>query len=160
MRVHPKVLAGVVALVGIGVAVPSSAASLTGAVPSEDLAIKGHVAGGERTLESSHLVVFVFKETNNGPTAGSSSADMDIKYLVGGTIVDQLCIQPDRKGFDPDSPGCEPGPLKVHQSAKMTVVVQPDPASTVSIKVCTYYEGDLPDPRSFNNCRTRSVRAY
>jgi hypothetical protein len=159
MKHRRKAAAVVFTLMGVGATIPGSAASNAIAV-SSDVRVTGFVAGGERSVESSHPVVFVFRETNHGPGAGPDSVDLSIVSSSGGTVTDQLCVFPNGDGFDPDSPSCEPGPLRVHQSSIMTVIVQPNSGSTVRIRVCTSNEGGLPDPNSSNDCRTLRVQSF
>jgi hypothetical protein len=124
-----------------------------------DLAISGFVAGGELNVETFHPVVFVFKLTNNGPRAITSSADQSYTSVQNGSVTDQLCVFPNGNSFNADSPFCEYGALKVNQSAQMTLIVQPDAAATgsVSVRVCSSNESDVPDPVSRNDCLTQSV---
>jgi hypothetical protein len=138
----------------------AGSAASDASAPASDVGVTGFVAGGERSVESSHPVVFVFKETNHGPGAGPDSVDLNIVSLSGGTVTDQLCVFPNGAGFDPDSPSCEPGALRVHQSSTMTVIVQPRPSSTVRVRVCTSNEGGLPDPNPSNDCSTLRVQAF
>jgi hypothetical protein len=129
--------------------------------PSADLAVTGFVAGGERTVESSHPVVFVFTVKNKGPNAVTSSADMAYTRVRNGTVTDQLCILPGGHGFNADSPFCEPGPLRVGQVARMTLIVQPDSNVTgvrLTVRVCSSNESEIPDPVPANDCLTLGVR--
>jgi hypothetical protein len=125
-----------------------------------DLAVRGYVAGGERTVEISHPVVFVFTLKNKGPRAITSSADQAYTAVSNGTVVDQLCVFPGGNSFNADSPFCEYGTLPVGQSGQMTLVVQPDPGahgSELSVRVCSSNESGVPDPVSGNNCVTKRV---
>ena len=124
-----------------------------------DLAITGLVAGGEQNVETSHPVVFVFKLTNNGPRA-ITSADQTYTSVQNASITDQLCVFPNGNAFNADSPSCEYGGLKVHQSAQMTLIVQPDPAASgqpVAVRVCASNESGVPDPQARNDCLSLSV---
>jgi hypothetical protein len=143
-------------------AAPSPTTTPTSALaPSSDLEATGFVAGGERTVESSHPVVFVFTLKNKGPDAIDSSADLSYAEVQNGTVTDQLCIFPDRRSFNADSPFCEFGQLKVGQVARMTLIVQPFNNVTgvrLSVRVCSSNESGIPDPVSANDCRTLGVR--
>ncbi|MDX6310268.1 MAG: hypothetical protein QOI06_3314 [Nocardioidaceae bacterium] len=159
MRFPRKTAAIVFTLVGVGATMAGNGASGASAT-SSDVGVTGFVAGGEHSLESSHPVVFVFKETNHGPGAGPDSVDMTIVSSSGGSVTDQLCVTSDGAGFNADSPSCEPGSLSVHQSSTMTVIVAPNPSSTVRIRVCTSNEGGLPDPNPSNDCKTLKVQSF
>jgi hypothetical protein len=159
MRFRRKAAVVLLTLGAVGATMAGGVASDASA-PSSDVGVTGFVAGSERSLEASHPVVFVFKETNHGPDAGQDSVDMTIVSTSGGTVTDQLCVFPDRASFNPDSPSCEPGALGVHQSSTMTVIVQPNSSSTVRIRVCTSNEGGLPDPNPSNNCATLKVQSF
>jgi hypothetical protein len=159
MRFHRKAAVVLFAVGALGATMSGSVASEVSA-PSSDVGVTGFVAGGEHSLEASHPVVFVFKETNHGPDAGQDSVDMTIVSTAGGTVTDQLCVLPDRAGINPDSPSCEPGALRVHQSSTMTVIMQPHSSSTVRIRVCTSNEGGLADPNPSNDCATLRVQSF
>jgi hypothetical protein len=130
---------------------------------SADLAVSGAVAGGERTIESSHPVVFVFTMRNRGPGDVDSSADLGYVSVRNGTVTDQLCVFSTGASFNADSPQCEYGALGVGQAGRMTLVVQPRTDVTdflVSVKVCSSNESGIHDPVASNDCVTRSVRAF
>jgi hypothetical protein len=145
-----------------GTAHAGSPATPTSApAPHVDLAVTGEVAGGEQTLGSHHPVVFVFTLRNKGPNVLNTSADMFYTEPMNGTLTDGLCINPDRGGFEADSPFCEFGPLRVGQVARMTLIVEPLSDVTnvlLSVRVCSSNEGDVPDPVSANDCVTLGVR--
>lgn len=131
------------------------------ASPSADLAVSGSIAGGERSVETFHPVVFVFNLTNNGPNAITSSADLTYSAVRNGTVSDQLCIFPSGASFNPDSPSCEFGTLRVGQTSRMTLIVQPDTGASgqpLSVRVCSSNESGVRDPVPSNNCLTLSVR--
>jgi len=154
-----------IALAGITTSGTAEAGSSTTSTSAHailaDLAVTGEVAGGEETLGSSHPVAFVFTLKNNGPKPVDSSADMFIAEVRNGTVTDQLCISPDRRGFEADSPYCEFGPLGVHQAARMTLILQPLADVTnvsLDVRVCSSNEGGIDDPVSTNDCTTLGVR--
>lgn len=151
-----------VAITSSGAAQAGPPATSTSALPPRaDLAVAGEVAGGEETVASSDPVVFVFTLTNNGPKPVDSSADMFIADVENGTVSNQLCVNPARGAFGPDSPFCEFGPLAAHQSARMTLIVQPRSDLTgvqLSVRVCSSNEGGSRDPDSRNDCTTLGVR--
>jgi hypothetical protein len=158
------IVAGAVAAAGlIGVAAAGTAVAASprsSASPSADLSVSGSVAGGERSVESFHPVVFVFNLTNKGPSAITSSADLTYTSVVNGTVTDQLCIMPNGNSLNADSPACEPGQLAVGQTSHMTLIVQPNASasgSSVRVRVCSSNESSTPDPVSSNNCKTLSV---
>ena len=125
-----------------------------------DLAVSGFVAGGEQNVETSHPVVLVFTLTDNGPRAITSSADQSYTSVQNGSITDQLCVFPNGNAFNPDSPSCEYGGLKAHQSVRMTLIVQPDPTASgqpLSVRVCASNESGVPDPQTRNDCLSLSV---
>lgn len=127
---------------------------------SADLAVSGSVAGGERTVESSHLVAFVFSVKNEGPAVVDSSADLSYVSVRNGRVVDQLCVFPSRASFNADSPFCEFGTLRPGQNARMTLLVRPRSdvsGVTLSVRVCSSNESDIPDPVAANNCVTQQV---
>jgi hypothetical protein len=139
----------------------SSAGPTSAPSPIANLAVTGEVAGGEQTVESFHPVVFVFTLKNKGPNAIDSSADMSYTEVLNGTVTDQLCIFPDRRSFNADSPFCEFGPLGVGQVARMTLIVQPLSDVTnvlLSVRVCSSNESGIPDPVGANDCATLGVR--
>ena len=139
----------------------SSTTSTSAHSPLADLAVTGEVAGGEETVESFHPVVFVFTLTNNGPKPVDSSVDMFIAEVQNGTVTDQLCIFPDRRSFNADTPFCEFGPLGVRQAARMTLIVQPLADVTdvrLNVRVCSSNESGIRDPVSTNDCTTLGVR--
>jgi hypothetical protein len=124
-----------------------------------DLAVSGFVAGGEQNVATFHPVVFVFTLADKGPRP-ITSADQSYTSVQNGSITDQLCVFPNGTTFNPDSPACEYGGIKVNQSAQMTLIVQPDPAASgqhVSVRVCASNESDVPDPVARNNCLSLSV---
>jgi hypothetical protein len=140
------------------------AASAPGTTPpspaSADLATTGSVAGGERTVESSHPVVFVFRLRNHGPATVDSSADLNYTAVRNGEVVDQLCVFPGGNGFNADSPYCEFGALAPGQTARMTLIVQPRTDVTrvpLTVRVCASNESEIPDPVPGNDCATKSV---
>jgi hypothetical protein len=111
-------------------------------------------------VETSHPVVLVFTLTNNGPRAITSSADQSYTSVQNGSIADQLCVFPNGNAFNPDSPSCEYGGLKAHQSARMTLIVQPDPTASgqpLSVRVCASNESGVPDPVARNDCLSLTV---
>ena len=139
----------------------SSALSTSAHSPNADLTVTGVVAGGEETVESNHPVVFVFTLKNKGPSAVDSSADMFIAEVQNGTVTDQLCIGPNHRGVDADTPSCEFGPLGVRQAARMTLIVRPLSDVTdvlLNVRVCSSNESDVPDPVGGNDCATLGVR--
>jgi hypothetical protein len=125
-----------------------------------DLAVSGVVAGGETSTESSHLIVFVFTLTNKGPEGtADSSADLTVTDVTGGNIIDTMCVLPNGFGINPDTPSCETGPLRVHQSVQDTYVLQPSGSGvTVSVRACSSNEAGIPDPVASNNCKTLAVK--
>ena len=130
------------------------------AATSADLAVSSFVAGGERNVESSHPVVFVFTLKNRGPDTVESSADMSYVQVRNGQVTDQLCVFSNGNGFNADSPFCEYGELAVGQTARMTLIVTPrtDIADfRLSVKVCSSNESEIPDPVASNDCVVRSV---
>jgi hypothetical protein len=123
-----------------------------------DLAVSGFVAGGERSTESSHLVVFTFTLTNNGPSSTGGSADLVLTGVKGGTVLDTMCVLPNGFGINPDGPSCETGPLGNKQSVHDTYVVQPSASATsVSLRACSTNEGAVSDPVAANDCKTLKV---
>lgn len=157
-RTALSITSGVALLtVAAGSATAMSAAAQS---PSADLAVSGSVAGGERTVESSHLVAFVFSVKNKGPDAVDSSADLSYVSVQNGRVVDQLCVFPNRVSFNADSPSCEFGTLARGQSARMTLIVRPRTevsGVTLGVRVCSSNESGIPDPVSANDCATRHV---
>lgn len=150
-----------IALAGGTAGAGASTTSTSAQAPLPDLAVTGVVAGGEETVEFFHPVVFVFTLRNNGPKPTASSADMFIAEVHNGTVTDQLCISPERRSFGPDSPYCEFGPLGVHQTARMTLIVQSLADVTnasLDVRVCSSDESGIPEPVSANDCTTLSVR--
>ena len=144
----------------IGSATIVQAAGASAAAPTTDLAVTGSIAGGERVVASSHLVVFTFDLKNKGPNRVTSSADLTYSKLHNGFVVDQLCVMANGNGFDPDSPTCEPGALAAGRSTHMTLIVKPTagaPNRTLSVQVCGSTEGSETDPVTSNNCTTLSV---
>ena len=154
-------LAATVAVTGAVVVLWPLVQASSAASPGADLAVSGFVAGGEQNVATFHPVVFVFKLTNNGPRAITSSGDQSYTSVSNGTVTDQLCVFPSGDSFNADSPFCEYGTLNVHQSAQMTLIVQPDSTapsgSKLSVRVCSSNESDVPDPVSQNNCLTKGV---
>jgi hypothetical protein len=153
----PPALALLTVLAGGAASVPGTTASST---PSADLAATGSVAGGVRTVESFHPVVFVFRLHNNGPATVDSSADLNYTTVRNGDVVDQLCVFPNGNGFDADSPYCEFGTLAPGQTARMTLIVQPHTDVTgvpLSVRVCASNESEIPDRVPGNNCVTKRV---
>jgi hypothetical protein len=155
----------VIALAGVtnsGTAHAGSSPTVTSThSPIADLTVTGEVAGGEQTVESFHPVVFVFTLKNKGPNTVDSSADMSYTEIQNGTVTDQLCIFPDRRSFNADTPSCEYGPLGVGQVARMTLIVQPLSGVTdvsLTVRVCSSNESGIPDPVSTNDCTTLGVR--
>jgi hypothetical protein len=150
------------AAVTMGV-VASTGSAADASARSADLAVSGAVAGGERTVESSHPVVLVFTLKNRGPGDVDSSADMGYVSVRNGTVTDQLCIFFTGASFNADSPQCEYGALSVGQTGRMTLIVQPRTDITdfrLSVKVCSSNESGIPDPVASNDCATRSVRVF
>jgi hypothetical protein len=159
---HPKLLAAGAALLLTAVAGGGTLGGSAAAAPqSADLSVSGFVAGSERTVESSHPVVFVFSLRNRGPSTVDSSADLSYTAVTNGTVTDQLCVFPGGASFNADSPSCEYGQLGTGQVARMTLIVQPRTDVTnvrLSVRVCSSNESEIPDPVSANDCITRSVR--
>jgi hypothetical protein len=154
-----KLIAIAAATVIGGALVAWPAVQASSASAGTDLAVRGFVAGGELNWEPSHLVVFVFTLKNNGPR-DMLSAYQTYTSVSNGTVTDQLCVSPSRNTFNPDSPSCEYTTLNVGQTAKMTLIVQPDASaagSEVSVRVCSSNGADVPDPVSRNNCVKKSV---
>jgi hypothetical protein len=144
-------------VLAVGSALVSSGASQA-KTQGADLAVTGVVAGGETSTERSHLVVFVFTLTNNGPLATDASADVVLTDVQGGTLLDTMCVLPNGFGINPDGPFCETGPLGKKQSVQDTYVVQPSATATaVSLRACSSNEGSVPDPVAANNCKTLVV---
>ena len=144
-------------VLAVGSALVSSGAS-EARTQGADLAVTGLVAGGETSTESFHLVVFVFRLTNNGPLATDGSADVVLTDVQGGTLLDVMCVLPNGFGINPDSPSCETGPLARKHSVQDTYVVQPSTTATsVSLRACSSNEGSVPDPVAANNCKTLVV---
>jgi hypothetical protein len=153
-----------IAIAGVttgGTAQAGSSSTLTSAQsPSLDLAVTGEVAGGEQSVESFHPVVFVFALQNKKGTV-DSSADMSYTDVQNGTVTDQLCIFPDRRSFNADTPFCEFGQLTKGQVARMTLIVQPLSNVTgveLRVRVCSSNESGIPDPNPANDCTTLAVR--
>jgi hypothetical protein len=129
--------------------------------PIADLAVTGEVAGGEQSVESFHPVVFVFTLKNKGPNTVDSSADMGYTQVLNGTVTDQLCVFPDGRSFNADSPACEYGSLGTGQLARMVLILQPLSNVTnvsLTVRVCSSNESGIPDPVSGNDCTTLGVR--
>jgi hypothetical protein len=156
-----KIVIGTAALgLVIGSATIVEAGGASAAAPTTDLVLTASVAGGESVVGTRHLVAFTFELKNNGPDTVTSSADMTYNKLHNGYVVDQLCVQPDRKSFEPDSPGCEPGALAVGQVTNMTLIVKPTagaPNRKLTVQVCASTEDTEVDPVASNNCKNLSV---
>ena len=76
-------------------------------------------------------------------------------------MADQLCMFPDRRSFNADTPFCEFGPLGVRQSARMTLIVHPITDVTdvrLNVRVCSSNESGIPNPVSTNDRTTIGVR--
>jgi hypothetical protein len=156
----------VIVTAALGLAISSAtivlAAGASAAAPTTDLAVTGSVAGGLRVLgEPSHLVAFTFDLKNKGPNGVTSSADMTFSKVHNGSVVDQLCILPNRSSIEPDSPFCEPGALAAGQTTHMTLILQPTVGGAanrkLSVQVCASTEDSEVDPVASNNCKTLSV---
>jgi hypothetical protein len=163
MRASIKVAWSLSSAVAMLVAVAGGAVGGVGqsraASSSADLAASGMVAGGERTVESSHPVVFVFTLRNKGPATVDSSADIEYTSIKNGTFVDQLCILSNGNSFNADQPGCEYGELRPGEWARMTLIVQPtrNVSGPLSVRVCASNESGIPDGVRGNNCTTKTV---
>jgi hypothetical protein len=153
-------LAAIAMLVALTGGPDSAAGEAASRVHSADLTASASVAGGERTVDSFHPVVFVFTLRNKGPATVDSSADLTYTSVQNGTVVDQLCIVSSGASFNADSPSCEYGALAPGGHARMTLIVQPDPDASqvpLRVRVCASNESEIPDPVPGNNCVTKSV---